>query len=312
MKKFDFYISYLCAGKCSFCCVLDKINWFAENHQPPHIPFEDVKEILDSKRADGFGYVTFTGGEPTLHPRFIDILAHAKRLGMRTSVNSNMASFANKEFCRDALPFMDEVVASIHGHNAQLHNSITGTKKGFEKFNAAMDNICRLPGDLYLITDTVLINDNIPHISDILSFLLAIPKLRHVLFSNVNLPPDKLQGREHLVPTLMDIEKILPEIVRRVVGEADRILRFYGLPFCTLGDYHAYSSDLYFEPKKVIERVIRKSEMVDREYAAPKPVMAKKKTDKCRPCVYFDTCGGFFNSYYMLFGDSHIKPVLRT
>ncbi|MFA6448059.1 MAG: radical SAM protein [bacterium] len=311
MKKFDFYISYLCASKCAFCCVLDKINWFRDNKVPPHIPFQQVKDVLDEKHADGYGHVTLTGGEPTLHPRFAEILAYAKKLRMRTSVNSNMMMFADERFCRAAMPYVDEIVASVHGHTAELHNSITGTKDGFERFVKGMENVVRMKPDLYLITDTVLVTPNIVDISGIVDFLLSIKGLRHILFSNVNLPPDKLDGREYLVPTLPQIEEILPEIVERIAFKSDKILRFYGIPFCALKDYHAYSSDLYFEPKMVWERVRREDDMVDREYAAPKPNMAKKKTKKCAGCLYEKTCGGFFNSYYTLFGDKHIKPILK-
>jgi len=310
MNKFDFYISYLCGGRCEFCCVLDKINWFRDNKTPPHVPFDQVKQILDEKRAESFDYVTFTGGEPTLHPEFRRILEYANGIGMRTSVNSNMSMFAGRDFCCESLPFIDEIVASIHGHNSRLHDTITGVKNGFSRFMRGVDNINELKPDLYLITDTVLVNRNIKHIPEIMNFLTGLPALKHILISNVNLPPDKLDGREHLVPTLMDVEAVLPAIVEKAEA-AGKTLRFYGIPFCVLKDYHAYSSDLYFEPKMVIERVRKEDDMVDREYSAPKPNMAKKKTKKCARCIYRETCGGFFNSYYMLFGDAHIKPIVR-
>ncbi|HOO55346.1 MAG TPA: radical SAM protein [bacterium] len=311
MKKFDFYISYLCGSDCVFCCVLDKIKWFRDFGIPPHIPFEEIAGTLKSKREENYSYVTFTGGEPTLHPDFPKIVRLARELGYRISVNSNMSRFADPGYCRETLPYINEIVASVHGHTPELHNTITGTEKAMEKFMSAMDNIHRLDSDIYLITDTVLFTMNLPHISEMCDFLAGIPKLRHVLFSNMNIPPDATEGLRDYVATLPDIEKELPVIVEKIAVRGNRILRFYGLPFCTLKDYSGYSSDLYFEPKRVLERVKQETGMKEREYSAPKPTMAKKKTEKCSECIYFKTCGGFFNSYYEIYGDEHIKPILR-
>jgi len=311
MTKFDFYITYLCNSNCKFCCVRDKLVWFQRKGKRAMLTYDEVKQILVKKRQDGFDYVTFTGGEPTIHPDFIKIMAFSKKLGFRTSVNSNMSTLSDPEFCEEAIQYIDEAVASIHGHTPKVHNALTGMKDGFQKFMQAMDNLEKSEKDIYLITDTVILTDNVNHLVDIVHLVTGYKKVRHILFSNVNLPPDSVESLKHLVVPMPEIRKILPAIHSEVVVKKGLILRYYGLPFCILGDYLSQSADLFFDPKKVIERSTGDDGMVDKEIEVWKPTMAKIHDKKCRRCIYYEVCGGYFRSYHAIYGDAHIKPVLK-
>ena len=311
MIKFDFYITSQCNSNCKFCCVHDKLVWFQGHELRASLTLDEIRVILARKRQAGYDYVCFTGGEPSIHPDFVNILAFAKKLGFRTSVNSNMYALADRAYCEAVLENMDEVVASVHGHNAALHEELTGVKGGFRKLVAALDNIENSKQEIYLLTDTVMLNDNINNLTDVIDFVSRYSKLRQILFSNVNIPPDGIEKLKHIVPKLPDIKKVLPSLYNEVVTKRNLILRYYGLPFCILGQYQMCSSDLYFEPKKVIERSLENDVMIDRESEALKPTMAKLRPAKCRPCIYYEVCGGYFRSYDAIYGDAHVKPVLK-
>jgi len=270
--------------------------------------FEDFVEIVDQKAAEGYSYVTLTGGEPTLHPQFPQIVRHCKKRNMRVSLNSNAREFADNSFCADVLPYIDEMVLSIHAHKAELHDRLTGAKGSFDKFLTAMANIHRSRQKVYLITDTVILTENIDYVGEITDFLLMFPKLKHILFSNVNIPPDKVEGLRHLVPSLPQVREVLPDIVRRT-SEKGRILRFYGIPLCVMGDYKSRSNDLSFEPKVVVEQYMFEGQMKRRESPALQPRQAKRKTKKCEGCMYENVCGGVFNSYYSIYKDKHLKAI---
>lgn len=308
MKKFDLYTTYVCGSNCCFCCVLDKVNWFRETRTSPHLPFADFVSILDQKAAEGYSYVTLTGGEPTLHPQFPEMVRHCKKRNMRVSLNSNASILADSSFCADVLPYIDEMVLSIHGHTHELHDRLTGAKGSYGKFISAMENIHRNKREIYLITDTVILTENIDQVGEITDFLLMFPKLKHLLFSNVNIPPDKIELLKWLVPTLPTVRKILPEIVTRTVAK-QRILRFYGIPLCIMGDYKCYSSDLSFEPKVVVEQYMDDGHMRRKESPALQPRQAKRKTLKCVGCIYENLCGGVFNSYYSIYKDKHLRSI---
>ena len=45
------------------------------------VPLEPIIEALESARAAGATHLTFLGGEPTIHKRFLEALAKAVELG---------------------------------------------------------------------------------------------------------------------------------------------------------------------------------------------------------------------------------------
>ena len=125
MEHIDFHISYRCVNKCIFCSSAGSIKKF-KNHI---LNLEEIIKILKEKRKKGFKSVNFTGGEPTLHPQFVNLVKKAKELGYRIYVGTNGKMFENKDFCRKSAPFLDEICFSIHGHKAAYIIFIPKIKK---------------------------------------------------------------------------------------------------------------------------------------------------------------------------------------
>ena len=90
-------------GRCNLSCAV----CFADANRNPYEPsFEQVVEMLrrlrDQRPAPAFA-VQFTGGEPTLHPRFLDIVAEARKMGFsHLQAATNGIRFADPEFARRA------------------------------------------------------------------------------------------------------------------------------------------------------------------------------------------------------------------
>ena len=74
-----------------------------------------VATVLRTHAEKGVRAVHLTGGEPTIHPRFIDVLSLARKLGMRTSVGTIGTMLAREDFAARALPDLDEALFSLHG-----------------------------------------------------------------------------------------------------------------------------------------------------------------------------------------------------
>ena len=90
MNRLEFHMAYVCTNRCVFCSEKDRMRRF--RRYP--ITRRAVERVLKEKREEGFQHVTFTGGEPTLFPRFWQVLRFAKDLGYRTLVITNGSALA--------------------------------------------------------------------------------------------------------------------------------------------------------------------------------------------------------------------------
>ncbi|HEY5868144.1 MAG TPA: radical SAM protein [Candidatus Tectomicrobia bacterium] len=80
--------------------------------------------------AEGYNWVSLSGGEPLLYPALEQLLAHAKAAGMGTAVVSNGMLLSPRRLDRLA-PVLDLCVLSIDGIPAS-HNHMRGSTRAFE------------------------------------------------------------------------------------------------------------------------------------------------------------------------------------
>ena len=116
-------ISSKCNYKCVFCYQTD-LNF--SNSQSPFMGFMDFdmfRRVID--QIEGFvPYITFASrGEPTLNPKFIDMLDYCKDKFLDIKINTN-ASALNKKKINKILDICDTVVFSIDTPDKELYPDI--------------------------------------------------------------------------------------------------------------------------------------------------------------------------------------------
>jgi len=121
-------LTYECNDRCIFC--LDSDTHDGEMRDP-----EEVKaQILDGRRK-GATRLILSGGEPTIHPRFVDFVKLGRLAGyakVQTVTNGRM--FRYREFITRAIDAgLGEITFSIHGPNARIHDALVGVKGAFDE-----------------------------------------------------------------------------------------------------------------------------------------------------------------------------------
>ncbi|MDX5422782.1 MAG: radical SAM protein [Hymenobacteraceae bacterium] len=77
----NYYVTYRCNAKCSFCDIWEKPS--------PYITLEDVAQNLRDLKRLGVQVVDFTGGEPLLHRQIDQMLGMAHGMGFITTLTTN-------------------------------------------------------------------------------------------------------------------------------------------------------------------------------------------------------------------------------
>ncbi len=83
MSNIDINLTTSCNMRCAFCG-----SW-GFGKAKTFVDLDVVDRTLHAARAAGYSVATLTGGEPTLHPRFAEIVRLARRRGFMTVVTTN-------------------------------------------------------------------------------------------------------------------------------------------------------------------------------------------------------------------------------
>jgi pyruvate-formate lyase-activating enzyme len=151
-----------CNNHCIFC--LD-----THAHDGTVRPAMDVKVQIIEGRKKGATRLILSGGEPTIHPAFLELVKLGKRAGYRriqTVTNGRM--FAYPEFlARAAEAGLGEITFSLHGHTPKLHDALVGVPGAFEQEVAGLRSA--LSSGRFIVNVDVVINGvNVKHLPDML------------------------------------------------------------------------------------------------------------------------------------------------
>ncbi|MBL7051138.1 radical SAM protein [Candidatus Woesearchaeota archaeon] len=116
-KKLSLIITSVCNAKCKYCLYEKKRE---------HLPLEDIKKIVTEAKEIGIECVTITGGEPSLHPQFFEILDYITSQGLSIGLISNGFQM-NKEKVKKILDYgIVYPWTSIDSHDEEINDKSRG------------------------------------------------------------------------------------------------------------------------------------------------------------------------------------------
>jgi MoaA/NifB/PqqE/SkfB family radical SAM enzyme len=150
-------LTFDCNDHCIFCLDSDAHNGEMRDR-------EDVKrQILEGRRA-GATRLILSGGEPTIHPSYVDFVHLGRQAGyskIQTVTNGRMFSYG--DFLQRCLAAgLSEITFSIHGPNAKVHDALVGTKGAFDQemagLRSALAHRDASPAGLPIVNVDIVVN----------------------------------------------------------------------------------------------------------------------------------------------------------
>lgn len=110
LKSATFLLKYDCNLNCSFCLN----DWRGKKRPNDELTWAQQKETLQKLKKEGVEHVTFTGGEPTLHPNLAELIVFASELGLSTLLQTN-GTRIDDEFLKKVKGKLNGIQISLEG-----------------------------------------------------------------------------------------------------------------------------------------------------------------------------------------------------
>ena len=154
-------------------CNLRCMHCFGERHNADgDLDMAIMENILDSAKQHGFDHLSFTGGEPTLHPEFFKILESAYEAGYSFGFVSNGWNFSG--LYERLLPYRERlgfITFSLDGVREETHDSLRG-KGSYRRVMQAI-SICMMKA-LPFTLNMVITSQNRREIEEMMEFAVKL------------------------------------------------------------------------------------------------------------------------------------------
>jgi len=295
MKRIDIFLGKNCNNNCIFCISKDKEN-------ADELSFDQVKKILVNSFDKGARDAHFTGSEPTIREDIVHLIDYAKKTGyQRIRLTTNGRMLAYPDLCNKLVKAgLNGIIFSIHGHNSELHDSLTQCPSSFQQLMKGLSNI-REYNHVTVESSTVIVKQNYKHLEQIARLLVSLD-LNHSELIFVHPKGLAKKNYNKIVPKLTDIEKYLQKAIKIGIDNNKEIVSLY-VPFCFLGKYVMYASELY-ESEEVEQTG---SYFHNVNTIEDRKSRNMKKSTVCKECKYDLICNGVHNEH--LDDEQFFKPV---
>jgi len=197
-------LTYDCNDRCIFC--LDTQAHDGRMRDPQEVK----RQILDGRRK-GAERLILSGGEPTIHPRYIDFIKLGRLAGyahIQTVTNGRLFKYRPfLERCIDA--GLREITFSVHGPNAKVHDALVGVKGAFAEEMEGLRNALR-DGRPIVNIDICVNRGNVKHLPAMIAKFTQMGVREYDLLHVIPFGSAWREGREVL---FYDLEAMRPYLL---------------------------------------------------------------------------------------------------
>ena len=217
----SFSVTRECNLRCKHC-----YSQSVDSPHPNELSTEEAKRVIGEIVDAGARLIVFDGGEPLMRSDIFDLIAHARKVGLRPLLGTNATLITPEVAHRLAEAGVRGLAISLDGADSKSHDEFRGMEGSFDQAIAGIQNAREA---------------NIP-------FQIA-PTLRHGCLDRWQAVADKAKelgamaveafdyipagrGREHAELELSTAERrrFVREFIERQLNDAEMVYRSIGLP----------------------------------------------------------------------------------
>jgi len=141
----DWELTQECPWRCTHC-------YLGPKRLAGALTLAQCTHVLDELAEAGAAFLALTGGEPTLHPHFWELVRNAQERGFRVRVFSNLAHLRPRQVDRLAAMDLEAIEATFLGSTPELHDRIARKPGSFDRLLAYVKRLRKLGARVHLKT----------------------------------------------------------------------------------------------------------------------------------------------------------------
>jgi len=223
-------LTYRCNLTCGFCYAGCGVAGLPEGWSEDRAMSDDeFCRVLEVIRRDArCPSVSFTGGEPTLHPALPRFVRHAKGLGLKVNLISNGQRLDAERVGALADAGLDSAQLSLEGPTAAVHDDLVGRPGAFDRLWTGVERL-RDRG-IRVHTNTTLSRRNLPAAEAVVD--LVADRGLDRLTMNVVIPCGSAGALPDLAVAYRDIGDHVLRLRARAQARGVELVWYSPLPLC--------------------------------------------------------------------------------
>lgn len=305
--KFEIQLGHLCNNRCVFC----SSGQLTAMKIARAVPLEPIIEALEAARAAGAWHLTFLGGEPTTHKRFLDAVAKAVELGFEHIVIfTNGVMFPHPGFIDSVLALGNfEWRISIQGANDEAHVATTERADSFQRILHGLGELQRRD---QLVTANMCVNERSYRSLPDYPALLKQYGVRQLHIDIVR--PESTGERDsaylrELMPRYSDMAPYYDAMLDGFERwDPNFDVNVGNLPYCILPKW---GSRIHHGGQETVTKSADATGLEDAMNKYEWHGSLRTYVAGCDDCVFRSRCTGIFRVYLQLHGEDEFQPVSR-
>ncbi|MDD5560754.1 MAG: radical SAM protein [Candidatus Omnitrophica bacterium] len=238
----DLIITESCILKCKMCKM-----WQRKNED--ELDYRHWLRFIDSFAdfVNGKAQVQFVGGEPLLKKGILDLIKHADKRGLTTTMTTNSFLLNDDFFDRIMNSGLDTLVLSLDSLEKQTHDFLRGVDGVYERVMETINRFSRKRNNLMrLHIVTTIMHQNLDDISELAEWANQHDAIANISFQAITqpffTPPDNewYRKKEYSFLWPSDLEKV-NFVLERLKDLKEKGYKITNPP----GQFHVFKS--YFE-----------------------------------------------------------------
>jgi len=295
-RMLNFKIGHLCNSKCLYCVAGEAVESF--------IDLKLLRREMERK-ASVYDCLVFTGGEPTMYPRFFDLMSIAFYLGYKIEIQSNIRIFSSKKFTEKIKKFNTKIIVCMNSSREDVFDNMAQARGAFKQTIQGVNNL--KSAGIIVDTKIIITNDNLDHLKEIVQFVRSFGIDAAIMVFPTPMGLAK-QNFMQINPRYTDTISHVTDAVDWGVAHNMR-MEIENIPGCFLDEkYHKYIIE--YKDMSCIDGVyVTKPRGL---YNARKERMNKQKlkVKGCMHCTLSYKCEGVYAEYVRNFGEEEFEPIM--